>query len=252
MAVRRHPSTEGRLASCAQRMLDPVGPIAGAPRAVAAAYRRYARKPKVCLRWANWQYNAAGMPLSSVQKGAIGQFAFLATALATGAGAVEAYQAAADNEGRDAEIRRHLNSAPAIGIQVKVVFSTTTEGGADRYLSLRFSLPEERIQNDPRLWYFLAFYDIDELRLHDPSFLIPADKFHTMARRGHSGGEVVFAIVANLSPDSHDHWTPFRVAPSHLGRRLLEIIDDKSLTLGGEAPQLPPDSIWFTRSAQAT
>jgi hypothetical protein len=192
------------------------------------------------------------MPLSSVQKGAIGQFAFLATALATGYGEVEAYQAAADNEGRDAEIRHHLNSAPGVGVQVKVSFSTTTEGGPDRYLSLRFSMPEQRIQNDPRLWYFLAFYDAQELRLHDPSFLIPARVFHTMARHGNSKGEVLFAIVANLSPDSHDRWTPYRVAPSHLGRRLLEVIDEMPLMAVGEALELPLDSIWLGRGPRST
>src|SRR5439155_20880962 len=98
------------------------------------------------------------MPLSSAQKGAIGQFTFLATALVTGNGQVEVYVPAADNEGRDAEIRRHLKPAPGVSIQVKVSFATTTEGGPDRYLSLRFSLPEKRIQNDPRRWYFLAYY----------------------------------------------------------------------------------------------
>jgi hypothetical protein len=44
--------------------------------------------------------------LSLVQKGAIGQFAFLATALVTGKGMVEVYTPAVDNEGRDAEIRK--------------------------------------------------------------------------------------------------------------------------------------------------
>jgi hypothetical protein len=46
------------------------------------------------------------VPLTFTQKGAIGQFAFLATALATGKGQVEAYAPVADNEERDAEIRR--------------------------------------------------------------------------------------------------------------------------------------------------
>jgi hypothetical protein len=57
------------------------------------------------------------MPLSNVQKGAIGQFAFLSTALATGRGDVEAYVPVADNERRDAEIRRHLKSTPGITVR---------------------------------------------------------------------------------------------------------------------------------------
>src|SRR5437667_108245 len=61
-------------------------------------------------------------------------------------------------------------------------------------------------------------------------------------------GQVVFAIVANLSPESHDRWTPYRVTPSHLGRRLLEIIDRAPLTAASQALTLPPDSIWLGRA----
>jgi hypothetical protein len=63
------------------------------------------------------------VPLSRVQKGAVGQFEFLVTALVTGKGQVEIYTPAIDNEGRDAEIRRHLKPAPAVGIQIKITFS---------------------------------------------------------------------------------------------------------------------------------
>ena len=115
------------------------------------------------------------MPLSSVQKGAIGQYAFLSTAMATGNGQIEAYTPAADNEGRDAEIRRHMKRTPGIGIQVKVAFETQRRTNhSQAYLEIRFKLPEERVQNDPRLWYFLAFYDRRQLRLTDPVFLVPS------------------------------------------------------------------------------
>jgi hypothetical protein len=125
------------------------------------------------------------VPLSTVQKGAIGQFAFLAAALASGKGQVEAYTPAVDNEGRDAEIRRHLKSTPAISVQVKVSLSTQTlREVRGKYLSLRFSTVENRVQNDPRLWYFFAFYDPRELRLHDPCFLITARVFHRIGKSG--------------------------------------------------------------------
>src|SRR5919109_1261281 len=105
------------------------------------------------------------MPLSNVQKGAIGQFAFLAAALVTGKGEVEVYTPAADDEGRDAEVRRHLGRAPAIGIQVKVAFVTFVRGRRTRYLVIRFSLRVARVASDPRLWYFFAFYDQKQLGL---------------------------------------------------------------------------------------
>jgi hypothetical protein len=94
----------------------------------------------------------------------VGQFAFLVTTLVTGKGQVEVYTPAIDNEGRDAEIRRHLKRALAIGIQIKVAFYTTMNTKTAKYFTLRFSLLEDRVQNDPRLWYFFAYFDVSELR----------------------------------------------------------------------------------------
>src|SRR5207248_11082601 len=105
------------------------------------------------------------MPLSAIQKGAVGQFAFLATALVTGRGQVEVYTPAADNEGRDAEVRRHLRRLAGIGIQVKIAFSRSKTGGRRNYLAVTFSIKKTRIRNDPRLWYFIGLYDERELRL---------------------------------------------------------------------------------------
>ncbi len=192
------------------------------------------------------------MPLSNVQKGAIGQFAFLATALVTGKGKVEVYTPGADNEGRDAEIRRHLKPAPPIGIQIKVGFyETVHRGSAAKYLSLRFSILESRVQNDPRLWYFFAFYDMRELRFHGPVFLIPSHVFHRMGRTGKQGRRIWFAIYASLAAESNDRWFPYRVAPGDLGKRLLEIIDEAPLTASSRAVKLPPDSVWIGRARRS-
>jgi len=190
------------------------------------------------------------MPLSAIQKGAIGQFAFLETALVTGRGQVEIYTPAADNEGRDAEVRRHLKRAAAIGIQVKVSFGIfrVNQRGRRTYLSLRFAVPEKRISRDPRLWYFLAVYDIRQMRLHDPVFLIPAAVLHRLARHGKSRRGIVFAVEANLAPGSHDRWSPYRVALRDLGKRLLEIIDDAGLTAEAGSAALPPGAIALGRA----
>lgn len=188
------------------------------------------------------------MPLSNVQKGAVGQFAFLATALVTGKGQVEVYSPAADNEGRDAEVRRHLKPAPGISIQVKVGFSSISEGGRAKYLAVRFELREDRVQEDPRLWYFFAYYDQRELRFHDPVFLIPSHVFNVIGRQAVSKGKVWFEITANLGPASHDRWTPFRVAPKDLGERLLDIVDKTGLTATSVPAHLPADAVWLGRA----
>ena len=190
------------------------------------------------------------MPLSSVQKGAIGQFAFLATALATGNGDVEVYAPVADNEGRDAEVRRHLKSMAGISVQIKVAFSISRYGGAkSEYLKILFELPKDRVQNDPRLWYFLGVWDLKELRFRDPVFLVPADVFHKIGRDGKpSNGQIWFAMTANLSPKSRDMWSRYRVAPADLGKTLLSIVDRARISRAGRRPQPPADAVWLGRA----
>jgi hypothetical protein len=193
------------------------------------------------------------MPFSPVQKGAIGQFTFLANALATGNGEVEVYAPVADNEGRDAEVRRHLKSTPGISIQVKVTFSLSRNGGPrSEYLKILFNTPKKRVQSDPRLWYFFGLYDQKELRFHDPVFLVPADVFHRIGREGKpSKGRIWFAITANLGPTSRDMWSGYRVASKDLGKRLLAIVDQALLAApSGHALKLPRDAVWLSRAKQ--
>jgi hypothetical protein len=193
-------------------------------------------------------YNS--MPLSPVQKGAIGQLTFVATALATGKGQVEVYTPAMDNEGRDAEIRRHLKPAPAIGIQLKTDFSKRPKGRKANYLSLRFALPQSRVQNDERLWYALAAYSFRLLGFEDPLYLVPARVFHKLARRQKWKGRIRFVVTANMGPGSRDQWSPYRVAPRDLGKRLLEIIDDAPLTKTAGASKLPSNSLFIGRAGR--
>ena len=194
------------------------------------------------------------MPLSNVQKGAIGQFAFLSTALATGGGEVEAYAPVADNERRDAEIRRHLKSTPGVMVQVKVAFSASVYGGPrSKYLRIVFSVRASRLESDARFWYFFALYDTAELRLHDPCFLIASDAFHKIGRDGKpSKGLHWFSITANLDANSRDKWTRYRVAPKDLGKRLLAIVDNTTITASRRQVTLPPEGIWLSRARRGS
>jgi hypothetical protein len=193
-------------------------------------------------------HSYSSVPLSRVQKGAIGQFAFLATALVTGKGLVEVYTPAADNEGRDAEIRKHLKPALPIGVQVKVSFFTTLRKRGAQYLNIRFSLLENRVQNDARLWYFFAYYDERELRFLGPTFLIPSHVVHKICRKGKENGRVYFSFMASLGPGSHDRWSRYRVSPSDLGIRLLEVIDQAPLTTSRRALKLPAAGVSLMRA----
>jgi hypothetical protein len=104
------------------------------------------------------------------------------------------------------------------------------------------------VQNDPRLWYFFANFDSRQLRFADPSFLIRSDVFHRMARRPASRGLIRFSIMANLASESHDRWSPYRVALSDLGKRLLQIVDETPLQTSREVRRLPADAVWLSRS----
>lgn len=175
------------------------------------------------------------MPLSPIQKGAIGQFAFLITALVTGKGQLEVYVPSADNEGRDAEVRRHLKPENSIGIQIKVAVAALKTDRGD-VLSLTFHMPLRKIQNDMRLWYFFAVFDPVELRFRDPVFLVRADVFHRLAReRKMWRGQAIFEIEASLEPHAHDRWTPYRVALRDIGKRLLDIVDSSRAVRGAKA-----------------
>lgn len=193
----------------------------------------------------------SSVPLSRVQKGAIGQFVFLATALVTGKGQVEVYTPAVDNEGRDAEIRKHLKPALPVGVQVKVSFFTSLGKRGAQYLNIRFSLLESRIQNDPRLWYFFAYYDERELRFYGPTFLIPSRVVHKICRKGKQNGRVYFSFMASLAPGSRDRWSQHRVAPEDLGMRLLEVIDQGPLTTSRRALRLPAADVRLRRARRS-
>jgi len=190
------------------------------------------------------------MSLSNAQKGAIGQFEFLATALTTGNGQVEVYTPAADNEGRDAEVRRHLRRTAAIGIQIKVSFVTVAGGHGlrQRYLVIRFDLRVDRVVSDLRLWYFFAHYDRRALGFQNPCYLVRSDVFYKLARRRKIGNRIWFTLEANLGPHSRDRYSQYRVAPLDLGGRLLEIIDDAGLTAGAGSVALPPGAMVLGRA----
>lgn len=196
------------------------------------------------------------MPLSAIQKGAIGQFAFLTTALVTGKGQIEVYTPAVDNEGRDVEVRRHLMEFPGLGIQVKIAFSIVNPRRRGvrpgSYIELRFYYPERMLRHLSGLWFFVAVFSVSELRLIDPAFLIPGDVVNKLARRGQTDRGIMFQIMANLDPNAHDRFSPYRVALKDLGARLLEIIDDAPLASHGKQLELPTGTLWVGRTRRGS
>jgi hypothetical protein len=133
-----------------------------------------------------------------------------------------------------------------------VAFRVSSYGGPHgKYLKIVFSVRDTRLEGDARFVYFFAVFDVSELRLHDPCFLIPSDVFHKIGRSGRpSKGLHWFSITASLEANSQDKWSRFRVPRAALGSRLLEIIDDAPLSASRQSPTLPPGSVWLGRSSQ--
>jgi hypothetical protein len=69
-----------------------------------------------------------------------------------------------------------------------------------------------------------------------------------MGRTTKIDGRIHFLFMASLSPDSHDHWYPFRVAPKDLGPRLLEIVDKTGLMASRLLPHLPAEATLVGRA----
>ena len=191
------------------------------------------------------------MPLSTIQKGAVGQFAFLAVALVTGKGEVEIYIPAIDNEGRDAEVRKHLQRKPGIGIQIKVSLTPTRFAkNPQKYLAIQFRLAKKKLQNDPRLWYFLALYDTQRMQFAEPVYLVPAAVFHKLAWHKETKGIVEFHMYADLGPHAKDRWTSYRLPLKDLGKRLLKIIDTPTLPASRATLILPEGAILISLKKQ--
>jgi len=187
--------------------------------------------------------------LSNVQKGAIGQYAFLAVAMATGKGQLEAYVPAADNEGRDAEVRRHLSRLGGIGIQIKVAFKTWRKPGR-HYLEITIGVEQTRVQNDPRLWFLIGYYDVGCLGLHDPVCVVPASVLHMLVRRHIRSRQKTVTFHVSLDPDARDEFSLYRVPLKDLGKRLLEIVDAQKLAPAAHFKAFPADTILVGRRAR--
>jgi hypothetical protein len=69
-----------------------------------------------------------------------------------------------------------------------------------------------------------------------------------MGRTAKMNGRIYFLFMASLSADSHDRWSPFRVAPKDLGPRLLEIVDKTGLMASRLLPHLPAGAMLLGRA----
>lgn len=197
--------------------------------------------------------------ITDVQQGVVGQQLFSTYAILSSGGRLELSPALTDDERRDFEV--HIRGEfVGIGVQVKtsisVVHGRSTHHRID-YLNIRFPIRVNRINNDPRYWYFLASTDVRAMSFRTPQFLVPAEFIHKFCRYGPvKKGHIRIVISASLAADSRDRWVPYRIPTIHdIGPKLEAAIRTlpKSLrTSREEAARLwaPADQLHLRQQLQ--
>lgn len=172
------------------------------------------------------------MPLSDVQQGSIGEMESAILLMITSDGQLEVARPVSDDDRRDEEVHERGKFGTSIALQVKT--STYLHRYPNRttaILQVQFSLPEHRIVNHPLFWYLLAFLDVDNLGFGDPIFLVDSATFHQHARfNTPSTDKVHFEFQGSMSPTAHDVWAPFQLQRKDLGKRVLQIIHEATVT----------------------
>jgi hypothetical protein len=84
-------------------------------------------------------------------------------------------------------------------------------------------LPANLISHDC-YWYVFAYVDRRLASLAEYLFLVPSKVVHAHLGPPKRGGVRWLQFTANMEPEAHDLWTPYRLRPSELGARLVELM----------------------------
>ena len=171
------------------------------------------------------------MAITSTQQGVITEAEFAKVVILTSKGALVPARPVADDDRRDYEIHIRRHFLQSLAMQLKTAKRLRLHGRS-WVLQINFRVKAPLVSDD-RLWYFLAFFDVKEMRFIDPVFLIPSRFFHKHALHGVGRGAIQLQFKGSMEPDAHDMWSPFRLTQNELGPRILEIL--KELEHGAQA-----------------
>jgi hypothetical protein len=163
------------------------------------------------------------MAITSTQQGVITESEFAKVAILTTNGALVPARPVADDDRRDYEIHIRRHFLESLAMQLKTAKHLRLHGQS-RVLQINFRLKAPLV-SDERLWYFLAYFDIKEMRFMDPVFLVPSRFLHKHALHGVGRGAIQLQFKASMEPKAHDKWSPFRVTQAELGPRILQILE---------------------------
>ncbi len=190
------------------------------------------------------------MALTQTQQGIIGQTEAAKLAVVGSDGEVEVAWPWTDDDHRDIEAHIRRSFSATMPIQVKTAWRLWTHRQS-QVIQIPFSLPADRVLNDPSFWYIFAFMERAHIAFRDPVFLVPSKDVHERAQPRLADGRWHFMFQASLKAGARDRWSPYRVATTDLGSRVLAIMLDlekrRQPTLSVAGVSFPSDILWVGR-----
>jgi hypothetical protein len=122
------------------------------------------------------------MGITSTQQGVITEAEFAKVVILTTEGALVPARPVADDDRRDYEIHIRRHFLESLAMQLKTAKRLRLHGRS-RMLQINFRVTAPLVSDD-RLWYFLAYFDVDEMRFIDPVFIVPSRFLHKHALHG--------------------------------------------------------------------
>jgi len=163
------------------------------------------------------------MALTSTQRGVLGQSEAAKLIVWGSGGEVEVAWPWTDDAHRDIEGHLRRDFASPIALQVKTTWRLWTHHQSE-VIQIPFSLPRDRVVDDPRFLYLFGFMDPAIMGYRAPLFLVPSTDVHARAMPRLVDGRWRFTFQASLKPGAQDRWSPHRVDPLDVGGRVLDVM----------------------------
>jgi hypothetical protein len=177
-------------------------------------------------------------PITFTQQGIITQCELAKILIITSDGVLEVAFPLTDDDRRDMEIHPRGKFAGYRAFQVKSTMHLAHRFRAYQ-LSMFFSVPKDRLISHPNFWYFFGYFDIKAMTFANPVFIVPSADVHSRAAPRLDGDRWTFNFTASLDPDSQDQWVPSRVQTHEVGKRVLDIFGNE--TVSPSTPPLPAE-----------
>ncbi|MET8975811.1 hypothetical protein ABZX85_09330 [Streptomyces sp. NPDC004539] len=151
---------------------------------------------------------------AAARMGTAAEYLVAASAILATGGELNVSTSLVDDEGVDLVFHRRGSSA-TLAVQVKARMSTGTQVGQGKVMAF---VRSQTFQPRPGLDMLFVAVDVERGAVMT-AWLIPSAVFQEMVTEPNSQGR--FRFSASMKPGSKDRWTPFRLEPDELPKRIL-------------------------------